>query len=345
MHSANDFNRQISSSGYLDIYRHLLCLSRNTPTRQIDFETEIMTIATSDFIALCSLIVAFFAYRHSVTSSQDNAKQIQIISNTHFQLSSNIAISEASQKYVSLLANVNREFEEIVGKLADPAARASRLIGDTFDDFDSQQLTLPYLRHAFHTAITVVREAYDEELTYQTGLNLVFRLRALKFIKGDVATYQPETPDRSIFSFLKKQNKPNNPEEIINASTAFWDSLKTIYSRIPEEKEAALFRHIYRYIEEYSCLHRESHQRLDALEKQLEDAIKENSLEMYQIRDVPSLGTKFYRVKGDIGRIRELFLPDLDGLGGHPTQDGVAYSLYAACVLYIVSQHYMWGNA
>ena len=303
-----------------------------------------MTIETSDAIAFFSLIVAFVAYRHAVTSSRDNAKQIQDISNTHLRLSSNIAISEASQKYVSLLANVNREFEEIVGKLAYPALNASTKIGDVFDYFDTQNQAHPYLRHAFHTGITVVREAYDKELTYQTGLNLASRLRALKFIKGNVATYQPEKPDRSIFAFLRKQNKPNGPEEIINSSTVFWDSLKTIYDRIPEEKEAELFHRTHPYIDEYSRLHRESRQRLEELEKQLEDAIKENSLEMFEIRDVPSLGTKFYRVKGDIGRVRELYFPDLHGLDGISVHDGIAYSLYAASALFIVSQHFMWGK-
>ena len=303
-----------------------------------------MAIETSDAIALCSLIVAFVAYRHTVASSRDNSKQIQEISNTHLRLASNIAVSEASQKYVSLLSSINKEFEEIVDKLAYPALDASTKIGSVFDDFDTQNLTHPYLRHAFHTGITVVREAYDKELTYQTGLNLASRLRALKFIKGDVASYQPEKPDRSIFSFLRKQSKPSGPEDAINASSVFWDSLKTIYDRIPEEKEAELFRCTFPYIEEYSRLHRESRQRLEELEKQLEDAIKENSLEMFDIRDVPGLGAKFYRVKGDIGRVKELYFPDLNGIGEIPVHDGISYSLYAASVLFIVSQHFMWGK-
>lgn len=303
-----------------------------------------MAMETSDAIAFFSLIVAFLAYRHTVVSSRDNAKKIQEISNTHLRLSSNIAISEASQKYVSLLSNINREFEAIVAKLVYPALDASTKIGSVFDDFDAQKQAHPYLRHAFHTGITVVREAYDKELTYQTGLNLVSRLRALKFIKEDVASYQPEKPDRSIFSFLRKQNKPSGPEDVINASTAFWDSLKTIYDRIPEEKETELFRRALPYIEEYSRLHKESRQRLEELEKQLEDAIKENSLEMFDIRDVTGLGAKFYRVKGDIGRVRELYFPDLNGLGEIPVHDGISYSLYAASVLFIVSQHFMWGK-
>lgn len=303
-----------------------------------------MNIEISDAIAFFSLIVAFIAYLHTVISSRDNAKQIQKISNTHLRLSSDIAISQASQKYVSLLSNINNEFEGIVGKLAYPALDASTKIGRIFDEFDTERQAHPYLRHAFHTGITVVREAYDKELTYQTGLNLVSRLRALKFIKGDVASYEPEKPDRSIFSFLRIQNKPSGPEDIINASSVFWDSLKTIYDRIPEKNEPVLFRRALPYIEEYSRLHRESIQRLEELEKQLEDAIKENSLEMFDIRDVPGLGTKFYRVKGDIGRIRELYFPDLNGLGEISVQDGISYSLYAASVLFIVSQHFMWGK-
>ena len=298
----------------------------------------------TDAVALFSLIVAFAAYRHAVVSSRDNTKQIQEISNTHLRLYSNIAISKASQKYVSLLSNINKEFEEIVGKLAYTALDASTKIGSVFDEFDTKSQAHPYLRHAFHTGITVVREAYDKELTYQTGLNLVSRLRTLKFIKGNVASYEPEKPDRSIFSFLKKQNKPNGPEDAINASSVFWDSLKTIYDRIQEEKEPELFRLTLPYIEEYSRLHSEFRQRLEELEKQLEDAIKENALEMFDIRDIPGLGAKFYRVKGDIGRVRGLYFPDLHGLCEMPVHDGISYSLYAASVLFIISQHFMWGK-
>lgn len=303
-----------------------------------------MEIQISDKIALGSLIIATLAYRHSVKSSRNNAKEIQKLSNEHLQLTSNIAISKASQKYVSLLASVNKEFEEISRKFSTPAFKASTQIGGIFDDFDTQNLTHPYLRHAFHKSIIIVREAYDNELTYQTGLNLSDQLQALKFIKDEVLSHEPELPKTSILSIFKKHNPSRTPAEEIRMSSAFWKYLKIIYERIPEKKEAELFRRIFPFTEEYSKLHKESRPRLEELEKRLDDAIKENSLEMFNIRRIPGLGDKFYRVKGDINRIRHLHFPDFHAIKEISVRDGISYSLYVASILFIVSQHYSWGK-
>ncbi|TWC21576.1 MULTISPECIES: hypothetical protein [unclassified Pseudomonas] len=303
-----------------------------------------MTVSISEVTALLSLFVAFVAYRNSVVSSRDNSKKIDKIANDYMVLTSNIAISEASKKYISLLSEVNKEFECIVAKLAHPALSGSVNIGDVFDEFDAQRHSHPYLRHALNTSVRVVREAYDYELTYQTGLNLVSRLRALKFIKGDVVLYESEKSKASVFAFLKKKSVPQGPEEIIAESSVFWESLGSVYNRIPEEKESELFRKVLPCIQEYIALHSEYRPRLKVLEEKLEDAIKENSLEMFNIRDVSGLGEKFYRVKGDIGRMRELYLPDFYRIEEVPVSEGVSYSLYAASVLFIASQHFMWGS-
>jgi hypothetical protein len=303
-----------------------------------------MDITVSELIALFSLVVAFLAYRHSVKSSLSTAKQVQSISNDHLQLASNVALTEASQKYVVLLSKINREFEEIVNELSYPALKASTEIGESLDKYDDLSIGHPHLRHCFHKAITVVREAYDYELTYQSGLNLTSRFRSLKFIKDDVAQYKKAQPEKSIFSFLRQERTPHTPEEHINLSTAFWDSAKEIYSRIPSNKEPAVFKDALSALEKYIQLHESKRELLESLENELELAIKENAFEMFEIRDIPNLGQKFYRVKGDIGRFRELYFPDFHGIESVPVSDGIAYSIYAGSIAYIVSQHFMWGK-
>ncbi|SBS31211.1 hypothetical protein MSP8886_02023 [Marinomonas spartinae] len=303
-----------------------------------------MEIKISELIALFSLIVAFLAYRHAVKSSLSTAKQMQRISEDHLQLTSNVALTESSQKYVRLLSKVNGEFEKIVKSLSYPALKASTEIGETLDRYDNSSIGHPYLRHCFHNAITVVREAYDHELTYQTGLNLTSRVRSLKFIKDDVSHYENTQPEKSIFSFLKKERAPSTPEEYINLSTVFWDSVKEIYTRIPSNKEAEVFKDTLSVLKEYIQLHESKREILENLESELEQAIKENSLEMFEIRDIPNLGQKFYRVKGDIGRFRELYSPDFHGIESAPVTDGISYSIYAGSIAFIASQHFMWGK-
>jgi hypothetical protein len=298
----------------------------------------------SEIIALFSLAVAFFAYKHAVTSSAATSKQIHLIAEDHLKLSSNIALTEASQKYVLLLNEVNQDLEGIIKELSYPALKASTEIGEALEQYDNATSSSPSLRHCFHNAITVVREAYDQELTFQTGSNLVSRIRHLKFIKDDVSNYEKFDPEKSIFSFLKKEEPPKTPEQQINRSTVFWDAVKEIYSRVPSNKECEYFRDTLEILSEYRQLHESKHQLLEDLERKLEAAIKENALEMFDIRDIPNLGSKFYRVKGDIGRIRELHFPDLQGVEEYNVSDGIAYSVYAASVVFLTSQHFMWGK-
>lgn len=303
-----------------------------------------MNIEISEILPFFSLVVAFLAFLHSVYSAKSNSKQIQKLVNEHLQLSSNVALNKASQKYVARLSDVNNKFEDIVSKLSYPALEASRNFGYVFDKFDTQDLSTPHLRHAFHESICIVREAYEKELTYQTGLNLRDRISFLKFIKDDVALYERNKTNKSIFSFLRPQKSPETPEEIINSSTVFWNNVKILYERVPSQNVPELFKEALEHMEEYFKLHRENRKILEDLERKLEESIKENSLELYDIREIPSLGQKFYRVKGDIGRFKELYCPDFHGLETVPIVDGIAYSIYAGSILYIASQHFMWGK-
>ena len=303
-----------------------------------------MEVGTSDLIAICSLIVAFLAYRHTVKSSQSTSAQMYKISEEHLRLSSNVALTEASQKYVLLLSDVNRQFEMITNELVYPALVARRSIGECFDKYDKGNSGHPYLRHCFHKATTLVREAYDHELTYLTGLNLTDRIRFLKSIKDDVRHYKKTASGKSIFSFLKKERPPQSPEEKIYSSTVFWDSAKEIYTRIPSSEEHSLFNDTLAYLDEYRKLHESKREQLQKLEEKLEEAIKENALEMFKIKDIPNLGRNFYRVKGDIGRYRELYFPDFHGIESVQISDGIAYSIYAGSIVFIASQHVMWGK-
>ncbi|MCP1479518.1 hypothetical protein J2Y88_001829 [Pseudomonas chlororaphis] len=305
-----------------------------------------MSLSVSEVIALFSLGVAVFAYRHSVGAAQRNSRQIEEIASNQMRLSSSIAMGEASQKYVALLSDVNREFEGMVKKLSHAALMATTNICSTLDEFDTDRTAHPRLRHALHDCVEIVRQAYDQELSYQTGANLAFRLRSLKSIKDDIAAYESPKGMDSIFSFLRQQPRPSRPEELIHGSALFRNSLKTLYKRIPADREAMLFTQVVPHIKEFVELHSEYRDRLRALELQLDEAIKENSLEMFKICNVPGLGPEFYRVKGDICRISNLYFPDLyraEEIAEH-IQDGVAHSLYVASTLFIVSQHFMWGK-
>ncbi|HAS8552038.1 hypothetical protein [Vibrio harveyi] len=303
-----------------------------------------MELTISELISLLSLVIAFLAYRHTVNSSLSTAKQIQNISDDHLRLNSNVALAKSSQKYVLLLHEVNSQFEEITEELSYPALKASTDIGELLDKYDDSGTGHPYLRHCFHKMITIVREAYDHELTYQTGLNLTSRVRSLKFIKDDVLEYEKNKPKKPVFSFLKKEAPPKTPEEYINLSTTFWDSAKEIYTRVPRAKESEVFKETLNIIQTYRELHESKRELLEKLENKLELAIKENSLETYDIRDIPNLGSKFYRVKGDIGRYRQLYFPDFYNLEKVSVCDGVAYSVYAGSIMFMASQHFMWGK-
>jgi hypothetical protein len=65
-----------------------------------------MKVELSEVIALFSFLVALAAFWHSIRSSKAMSKQIQKISDNHLRLFSNVALSKASQKYVSLLSEV-----------------------------------------------------------------------------------------------------------------------------------------------------------------------------------------------------------------------------------------------
>lgn len=303
-----------------------------------------MEFQTSDLIAMCSLIIALLAYRHTVKSSQSTSSQIQKTSERYFNLSSNIALAEASKKYVLLLSDVSREFEEITRELSYPALVASRNIGASFDMYDKKISDHPYLRHCFNNAITIVREAYDYELTYQTGLNITDRIRSLKYIKDDIYQNNKLEQKNSIFSFFKKECSSQTPEEKISSSTLFWDSVKEIYARISSEDEHKVFKETLKHLSQYRKLHENKRERLNELEKKLESAIKENALEMFDIQDIPNLGPKLYRVKSDICRYKELYFPDFHGIESTPISDGIAYSIYSGSIVLIASQHFMWGT-
>jgi hypothetical protein len=303
-----------------------------------------MEIQTSDLIAFTSLAVAIMAHRHSVNSSRENDRRVDKIVETYLAHSSSIALAEQSQKYVTLLARVNKDFEEIMDRLAYPALRASTRIGEVLDQFDNEQGQHPYLRHALNTAVEAVLRAYDRELTYQTGLNLASRLRELKHVRKDVASYEPENPPPRIVSFLRRRREPTSPEEKLSASPSYWESLKSLYARVPRSAEPELFRQVLALTRDFSELHKEARPRLSELEHELESALRENAFEMYELRKVPGLGPRFDRVKGDIDRVSELYFPDFFGIENFDVGEGIAYSLYAATVLYIVSQRFMWGR-
>lgn len=305
-----------------------------------------MNLSVSEVIALFSLVVAFLAYKHSVSAAQKNARLVQEVASNQMKLTANIAMAQASKKYVVLLSEVARDFDGMVEQLSHVALEATKNIGNTFDRFDSQRHSIPYLRHALHTSTELVRAAYDQELSYQTGPNLAFRLVMLKGIKADAVAYEPSKRPTPLFSFLRQVQRTSSPEDALRDSPLFWHSVKTLYERIPEDRESALFVAVVAHIKAFVILHSQFREPLLALEKKLEEALKENALEMFRIHDVPGLGAEFKRVKGDLCRIKALYFPDLYRVEEFADQmpDGIANSVYITSILFIVSQRFMWGK-
>lgn len=307
-----------------------------------------MELAASDIIAAGSAVVSTLTLIHTVQSAKSNNLQIEELARRYERHTGLIATHQASQKYVTLLSDVSLRFEEILAKLAYPASEAQRAIGEVFDLFDTKRGDHPYLRHAFQDAVDRVRKAYDYELTYQTGLNLADRIRQLKFVRPDFERYvearNEVAPKKSIFDFFKRRPRPTSPEAYIEQSEEFWESLKSIYERIPHKQEPEVFFKTLKCISEYRKLHEQSRDELRELELRLENGLKENSLELFRIQNTPILGDRYMRTKGDIARVLAMYFPDFYGIESVRVEDGIAYALYAGSVLRIMADHHSWGN-
>jgi hypothetical protein len=308
-----------------------------------------MELATSDIIAIGSAVISTLTLIHTVQSAKANSLQIEELARRYERHTGLIATHQASQKYVALLSDVSLRFEEILAKLAYPASEAQRAIGEVFDSFDSKPGEHPYLRHAFQDLVDRVRKAYDFELTYQTGLNLADRIRQLKFIRSEFDQYmeaRADTPPKKSFFdlFFKRQSQPASPEDYIRRSAEFWQSLNSIYERIPREREPEVFSKALECIAEYRRLHEASRDELQELELRLENGLKENSLELIKIENTPILGDKYTRTKGDIARALAFYFPDFYHIESIQVEDGIAYSLYAGSILRIMADHHTWGR-
>ncbi|MFC3625186.1 hypothetical protein ACFOKJ_03375 [Vogesella amnigena] len=302
-----------------------------------------MDINISEATSILSLVVATLAYKHAKASSKENGEQIQKIADRHIFLFAKMELNKSSQKYVKLLHEVSCEFENIINSISYPALEINREISRLFDCHDSNYKA-PYLRHAFHTVIEIVRTAYDRELTYQTGINLASRLRYLK-IQIERPAPAVEVKRNSWASFFRrKKDLPINPEKFIDSSVACWENIADIQNRISSEKESIIFRDAFPKIKEFIQLHSSQFGRLDLLIEKLDDGLKENSLEQFNILDMEILGEKYKRIRGDIERIRELNLLDLNGADKFEITDGIAHLIYAGSILQIISQHFMWGK-
>jgi len=305
---------------------------------------EFMKIEFSELIAFFSLVVAFIAYTHSVESAKSNSRQVQRIADNQLQLSENIALSEAGQKYVLLVSEISYKFEKIANDVGGQAREAIQKIGEVFDKYDMKEMSSPYLRHAYHHNIQIVRECFDNEMTYQTGMYITANLRFfIMDINRHVLT--PVDDNKSWFSFFIRSKKLQSPEDKINHTKEFWRNIKTIYERIPLTKEADLFSEVFEHIQGYIEEHEKISDKLDVFLEQLKNARNENSLELFKIHNTPYLGKNFDKIEGDIGRFKELYFPEFYGIKDVHVSDGIVKSLYAGSIMYIASQRFRWGES
>ncbi len=311
------------------------------------FEILSTTLKYSETIPILSLIVAFLAYRHTIKSSRDSSLQIHKIAYDHQRLIAHTALNQASQKYVALVRDTSKEFDAIIEDLSRTALESNQKIRDIFDKYDLPSEKGGHLRHAIHQCATIVEEAYDLELTYQKGLNLIDRLRwELRGInREDILSIDFSEKTPLIKKIFQGKIIAKTPEEYIHQSDKYWNNIYTLYSKIPESKESDIFNEVLKVVAAYSKKHKNYRDTLKGLEERLKDGISENDLELFKIQDISPLWKKYKRLKSDINIISEFHFPDFYQWdeSGIEFIEGISLSLYSYVILYIVSQRCSWG--
>ena len=321
-------------------------------------------------ISALSLILAYLSYRQAYKISNNTAQQLEELSIKHRNLIFALETTKVAQKYVKVLSACQLSSEKSLRYLASVALQTRKEVGEVFDFYDSQKFKTPYLRHSFHRATEIVRNAYDFELTYQTGLNLIERLRSLKFLdKDDIANHTQKTiHDFSILKFFKgnisNRLKPyfkisqhsqieelhvdnerfEKPEIIINKNSEFWSHLKEIYNRIPEKDIPFLYSKAHNYLKKYCS---EFDQIKNVLLKNTEtlgQILQENELEPISLKDIPNLGDKFHHFYGKCSRLIHFDLIDIRALDEVFDSSGISILIYAGSCLAIVGSHMLWGE-
>lgn len=296
------------------------------------------TLSAGDYFTGAGTLISLVALRQAARSSRLSEQTAE----RQNQLDYRIAEQESGKRYVDLLHDVNVEFEQILQELTRLAADSRGSIEKVFDKYDTSKENNPYLRHAFHAATEDVRNGCDVELTYNTGENLLMRLRCIKSIEREGLVF--ERPVKRGFMDFFRRPKRRTTEFELHTCPNFWEQSSHLYRRIPAVLESELFREIYPHVHAYREGHKRHLEKLESLQQLLEQGYERNRFELFKIDDMPFLGTRYRRILGDIKRIVAFDIPDFYGLEDLRCHDGIAYALFAGSVLCIVQDYSLWGR-
>ena len=270
--------------------------------------------------------------------AQETGKRIEEIALEHHKLTVSVALHDASQKYVDLLYEVQTEFHEIVQDIQYPLSDIQKHIGYSFDVFDSHKNTIPHLRHAFDESLTIIRHAYDCYFDLQPGGYILEQMKFLKSLDRE------NLPNRNKQYFhLFSRPKAISPKEYIDQSSDFSKNIRYIYERIPANKETELYKYSFQYIDEGQKLLVSYHDQLDALYDRLENGLKRNDIEQFDLTNITNLGDQYLKIKKDIDRVRKLY-PCLSNPEDYYVHNGIALTLYAGMIFFLLSDYSQWGK-
>lgn len=292
---------------------------------------------TGNIIGILSLVVTYKAFRHTVKKSE--------FKEWHQDLASKKMLSEAGEKYATLLNEVAEEFCSVMDEIKASSRKSHNKIYEHFNKYDRSAPGEPNLRHRFYNVTEAIRDAYDDLLITQPGLHIINRLRFLKHIEEDFRGWNKKgrTLKEALSYYFGDKRSPTSPEEALYASRRFSENVSKIYESFSKEEEPKLFSEIFPHIRNHLTTHEQHYEKLEELSKRLNKGIMENSREPIHIKEIPHLGRTYYQIKKDIERVKALWLIDMSGLDDIPVYDGVAYTIYSASVLYILSQYDLWG--
>ncbi|ACS80170.1 hypothetical protein [Maridesulfovibrio salexigens] len=290
---------------------------------------------TGIVVALGSLFVALLSYRKSIKTSATTE--------THQQLLNVKVFFDVSRHYIDRLNKVSEDFNQVIAELASVAEQSHSDIMHVFDDFDTLEMSTPFLRHEFYSATEEVMTYYDEDITFKHGLYLINQIRRIKEI--DYISTENNPPKKKWFWF-KILKKPNNysKRDDWQISNTFNMHVVEIYTRIQKKDEPKLYEQVYKHLNLYRQKHHELRHRIEHLQDRLEKMRIENTRDPINFKDVPNFGRKFYQLKNDISIIKNFDLIDIPKVEYFPIQNGVALSIYAGCVLRIIAHYEIWGH-
>lgn len=244
-------------------------------------------------------------------------------------------IDDARKEYVKEIMEVEKQFHLLLGTLNDVSEKSHRELSYLFDRFDSARQPCCNLSGEFFKITEYVKDVYSPMLDYQTGLNLIDRVRALKRIDRNTFAKEEGGHHHYMFFWRKKKYGSLSPEDRLRSSKLVHTVLSNIYGRIPVSNEEELFTQGYKWIEVYKDSHEQIREPLSMLSKKLKSKLRQNSYESIKLEDM-GLSLQYKRLIGDIDRVLNLTFFDLRDPNGFLIDNSIGKLIYAGSVMHMV---------